>query len=354
MKIRLTIILVSFCLLVLNSCRKDEFRFEETPDEEPLVQNSVVANLMQRTALNDGSDDNIIDRASCITVQLPVNLVVNNLPIVINEEDDYNTIEAIFDESDSDTDTLIINFPISIILEDFTEFSVNTESELNSFRDNCAGENEEDEDIECIDFNYPISFSTYNTLIDELDSESVDSDKELYEFIDAIEDYLVVNINFPILLSLYDGTFESVSNLNDLESAIQDVINDCDEDDDFDFDEDDNIDASEQEFIDLLVLCPWEIEELEVNDQDVEDQFEDYRFTFNLDGTAVATDAEGTDFNGTWIVSTNNGLRLTIQFDDFTSINNTWKLHEINPEDDGTRLDLRNLEDHMKLEQECP
>ncbi|MEH6537241.1 MAG: hypothetical protein V7719_12660 [Psychroserpens sp.] len=338
---------------MLNSCRKDEFRFEETPTEDPLEQNSLVANLMQRTALNDGSDDNIIDRASCITVQLPVNLVVNGLPIIINDEDDYDTIEAIFDESDSDTDTLVIIFPISIILENHTEVIVNNENELNDFRDDCSEENEDDEDIECIDFNYPISFTTYNTLIDELDSESITSDMELYEFIDAIEDYLVININFPLTLSLYDGTSLNVSNLNDLESAIEDVIDDCDEDDDFDFDEDDNVSLSEQEFIDLLVLCSWEIDELEVDEQDLEDQFDDFRFVFNADGTTVATNAGGTDFNGTWMLSTSNGLRLTIQFDDFPSISNTWRLHEISTEDDGTRLDLRNIEDHIKLQQDC-
>lgn len=354
MKLKAEILLMLLCIIVLSSCRKDEYRFEEAPEEAPLISTSLVANLIQRTVLKDGSKDNIIDKASCITVQLPVSLVVNELSIIINNEHDFDTIEAIFDESDSDTDTLVITFPITIILENFTEFLITSESELNSFRDNCSGENEVDDDIECIDFNYPISVTTYNNLINELGSETINTDKEFYEFIDDIEDYLIVNINFPLELTLFNGTLINVNNLDDLKTTIEAAIDDCDEDDDFDFDEDDNISGSEQEFKDLLILCKWEIEELEVNEQNTEDQFNGYRFTFNADGTATATDASNTVFNGNWTVSTNSGLRLSIQFSDFSDISNIWRLHEINPEDDGTRLDLRNLEDHMKLRQDCP
>lgn len=354
MKLSPKIFLVLLCLFVLSSCRKDEYRFEEAPEETPLVPTSLVANLMQRTTLKDGSDDNIIDKASCITIKLPVNLVVNGIQITINNEDDYDTIEAIFDDSDTDTDTLVIKFPINIILEDFTEVLILSESELNSYRDNCPDEDEEDDDIECIDFNYPITVTTYNTLIDELGSETINTDKEFYEFIDDIEDYLIVNINFPITLTGSDGSLLIINNLDDLEDAIEDAIDDCDEDDDYDSDDDDNVSATEQEFKDLLMLCKWEVTELEVNEQDVENQFNGYRFTFNADGTAIATDASNTVFNGSWIVSTSSGLRLSIQFPDFSIISTIWRLHEINPEDDGTRLDLRNLEDHMKLRQDCP
>ncbi len=352
-KLKSKILLILLCLMVLTSCRRDEFRFEEAPEEAPLIPSSAVANLMQRTTLKDGSGDNIIDRANCITVQLPLSLVVNGLQIDINSEDDYDIIEAIFDESDSDTDILVITFPISIVLANHTEFFINTESEFDNFKDNCSGEDEEDDDIECIDFNYPISVTTFNTLINELGSETINNDKDLYEFIDDIEDYLVVNINFPIELTLSDGTLLSIDNLDDLKSTIEAAIDDCDEDDDYDFDEDDNFSGSEQEFIDLLILCKLEVEELEINEQHIEDQFNEYRFTFNADGTAIATDASNTVFNGSWTVSTNSGLRLSIQFPDFPDISNVWRLHEIHTEDDGTQLDLRNVEDHLELRQDC-
>jgi len=341
-------------LLVFMSCRKEEFRFEEAPEEASLIKTSMVANLIQRTALNDGSGDNIIDLANCISVILPIDLEANGILLTINNPDDYETIEAIFDESDSDTDTLIIFYPISILLDDHTEVTINNENEFNNYRDNCSGENEDDDDIECIDFNFPITLTTYNTITEVLDSKTINNDKDFYEFIDDIEDHIIVNINFPIELTLFDGTILTINSLDDLEDEIEDVIDDCDEDDDFDFDDDDNISGSEQELIDLLVQCPWEIHELEINDEHNEDQFNGYKFEFNSNGTTTATNSTGTVFNGTWEVTTNSGLRVTIQFDDFSIISNVWRVHEINPEDDGTRIDLRNLEDELKLRQVCP
>ena len=353
MKLSPKIFLVLLCLIVLSSCRKDEYRFEEAPEEAPLVTTSLVANLMQRTALNDGSSDNIIDKASCISIKLPVSLVVNGIQITINNEDDYETIEAIFD--DGSTDILVVIFPINIILEDFTEVRVISESELNSYRNNCPDENEDDDDIECIDFNYPITVTTYNTLIDELGSETINTDKEFYEFIDDIEDYLIVNINFPIELRLSDGTLLSIDDLDDLEDAIEDAIDDCDEDDDYDFDDDDDeISEIETEFIALITQCDWKIYELEINEQHMESQFDGYKFTFNADGSSTAINLSGTVYNGVWAVSLNNDLKFTIQFSDFPIISRTWTLKEINPEDEGAQIDLRYLEDELKLKHMCP
>ena len=353
MKIKITALLTLVFLLVLSGCRKEEYRFEQTPNQEPLVKTSVVANLMQRTALKDGSHDNIIDQASCFTVKLPVDLVVNGNPVTINTPDDYNAIKAIFDESDSDDDTLVISYPITIILENFTEVIINSESELNTYKNMCGDENEEDEDIECIDFDYPITFTTYNTLLDKLNTISIDSDKALYEFINDIEDYLIVNIEFPITLTLFDGTFVTINNLDELQLEIENVVNECDEDDDFNFEDDDDNQA-EEDFIALITQCEWTIYELEINEQHQESQFDGYTFIFYEDGTATATNSTGTIYTGVWGTTLSSGLRFTIQFDEFSIISHTWRLKEINPEDDGTQIDFKYGEDEMKLKQTCP
>ncbi|MEL0455883.1 hypothetical protein WJN01_06565 [Flavobacteriaceae bacterium SZ-1-7] len=355
MNIKIKLFLTLLVLAVFSACRNDEYRFGEPLNGEPLVKESMVANLIKRTTLKDGSFDNIIDSASCITVKLPVQLMVNGNQVTINTVDDYEIIASIFSESDTDTDTLTITYPITIILEDFTEVSVNSKSELNIYRNECDDEDEEDDDIECIDFDYPILVTTYNTLTDKLDAVSIDSDKALYEFIEEIEDYLIVNINFPITLTLYDGTFVSINNLDDLQLAIEDVINACDEDDDFDFEDDDHHSTeTEESFKALIAQCPLKIYELVVSGQHQEAQFSGFEFEFNSDGSAIATNGSSTVYQGSWYVSLDTGLRLTIGFDDFSIIRHTWRLKEINPEDNGTQIDLQFGEDEMKLKQACP
>jgi hypothetical protein len=348
----IVIFIVSLSFTLFVSCRKDEIRLVEEPGEKPLIPNSVVASLMQRTALNDGSIDNIIDKASCLLVKLPVGLSVNGIPLTIDSIDDYDVIEAIFDEDNMDVDALSISFPITITLEDYTEVLINSMSELNAYVSFCNGENEDDDDIECIDFSYPISVSTFNVLIDKLDTVTFYNDKELYEFIEDLNENEIVNVIFPTTLTFLDGTIVVVESLDALEMSIKNAIDTCDEDDDFDFDDDDNTNVTDQEFIDILINCTWEIAEIEIDDQDRKSQFNEFYFTFNSDGSATAKQ-NSTVYNGKWTLSTENGLRISIQFNDFPILNRTWKLHEINQEDDGARLDLRNLEDYMKLKNEC-
>ncbi len=158
-------LLLPLLLLLNGSCRKEEYVFVGTPPEQSLLVGSHVAKLIQRTVMNDGSNDNIIDGSSCFSINLPVTVVVNGTEVIVDGEEDYETIETIFDEDEEDADTLEIIFPITIILYDFSEISVMNADELQVFTDDCQGEGEDDEDIECINFQYPISVSIFHTVI---------------------------------------------------------------------------------------------------------------------------------------------------------------------------------------------
>lgn len=349
MKITVKILIILLCLFSILSCRKDEYRYNEPIDQLPLAKESLVATLIERTTLKDGSEDNILDHASCLTVKLPVTVTANGNNVVVNTTDDYNTVQAIFDASESDEDTLIITYPITLIFEDFTETIVNSDGELNNFRNLCESDNDEDTDIECIDFDYPISFTTYNTLNEKLSTEIITSDKELYDFINTIEDYSIVNINFPVTILDFSGSLITINTIEELQNTIENAINACDE-----HDGENNISEDEKEFSTLIIQCSWNIDEFEKNDQHLESQFDGYKFTFNEDGSAIATNASGTIYSGIWTINlTSSDLKFTIQFDDFSIISHTWELKEINHEDDGDIIDLSYEEDELKFKQVC-
>ena len=92
--------IIFFALLLFTSCQDEVI--EETPvnEEEVLVANSALASSMRSTVTMDGSFDNIIDHANCLSIELPVTVVVNGLEIIIDSVEDYEVIEAIFDEFD--------------------------------------------------------------------------------------------------------------------------------------------------------------------------------------------------------------------------------------------------------------
>ena len=260
------LILVSlvFSLTLNFSCRKEEIEFDQEQPDDTLTPSSEAAGLMQRTAMNDGSLDNIIDYANCFSIQLPVTVIANGTPLEITSSAGYDEIESIFDSDDVDSDTIEIQFPITIILNDFSQVDINSINELNVYAANCNGENESDDDIECVDFQYPISASIFNTNNEMISSITLNSDEELYNYIGSIDINDIVSVEFPISLVISDGTIFTVNSLSELVNAIQIYMDDCDEDDDYDYNDDDCNSCSPLELVDILTNCSgWQVDKLE-------------------------------------------------------------------------------------------
>jgi len=345
-----TLLLPAFLMLLFfTACQKEVIETSQQLQGETLTATSNVTALMQRTATNDGSYDNIIDGANCFNVQLPVTVFVNGLETTINTEDDLDIIETIFEEFTNDDDTLDIVFPITIVLSDFTEITIESQSQLQEYIDMCSGENEDDDDIECIDFQYPITFSVFDSNNNQISTITINSDEEMYQFVEDLDESDVASISFPITVVLSDGTEITIDSLSSLEDTIEDAIDQCDEDDDNDWSDDNNNDISHDNFINHLTDCTWTVDKLEINDQDLEEQYQDYAFTFYTNGT-LSVENNGTSYNGTWnLVSTDN-IQINIQIADLPDFNNAhWILHEIDEDDNEFKFDFRNGEDRLRF-----
>lgn len=341
---------LSLFLVTFISCQNEISQITEPAQGEALKVNANVTNLVQRTVTKDGSKDNIIDNASCLQVQLPLTVTVNGLEINVDSEEDFEVIEAIFDEFDDDSDHLEIFFPIEIILSDYSKITINSYDELEALTEDCGGENEMDDDIECLDFVYPISFSMYNSENQLIETAEVENDEQFYNFVDDIDDTDIVVVNFPISVILYDGSERNIENMDLLENVIEEVKDMCDEDDDNDYDDDDCNDCSEEQITQLLKTCSWTIDKLEINGIEQTAQYTNYTLFFLGEGVLKAIN-NGNEIFGTWIVdSSDNGIFLKINFETLADFSFNWRLYEI---EDDNEIDLR-FEDHrLNLEKYC-
>ncbi|GAA0871840.1 hypothetical protein GCM10009117_09860 [Gangjinia marincola] len=340
--------------LMTISCRTEDDLAIDPPQEEQIEANSAIANLVSRTVANDGSPDNIIDGASCLSVQLPVTVTVNGIEIVINDSDGYEDIEDIIDLFDDDVDSVVISYPITVILVNFSTVVVNSDAELAALAANCLDDNEDDDDIECIDFQYPITASIFDDNNEVIGTITINSDSEMYDFIDDLEDYAAVTMDFPITVILADGTTQTVNTIQELENVIEDADDTCDEDDDNDFDDDDCDNCTTSELADVFNQCAeWTVDKLERNDQDLEDNYEGYFFSFGNDGSITVTQ-NATTYTGSWQASgTGNNIDVVINIPSLPDFNATWNLHEIEQEDDEVEVDLRLGDDRLRFESDC-
>jgi len=288
------IILLVFFALLVSSCQDEAVQIIEPSQEEVLVANSSLSNLMLRASANSVASDNVLDNSSCFSVELPVTIVISDTTITINSEDDLSELEDILEEFDDELPAFV--FPITIVFSNYTELVIQNQDEFDDLLDQCF---EDDDNIECVDFVYPISFSVLNTAFTVIDTITIEDSEELYEFLERLEDgdeSLLVSLNFPVSLQFFNGETVTVNSNQELSDAIERAENICDDDT--------IIECSPEDIEAFLKECSWELD----------DEFDDLEITFNTDFSLEITgDDLQTAITGTWDVSiTDNGTFLTL------------------------------------------
>lgn len=336
--------------MVVSSCRSEDDLSIDPPIDANIEANSIIAQLMAKVALNDGSDDNIIDRASNLSVQLPVTVTVNGTIISITSDDDFEEILDNISASDDDDDNVIISYPITVIFPDFTTAVVNSDIELNAF----TITSDNDDDIECLDFSYPITASVFDENSDTVSTITINNDNQMYDFIEDLDEFSAVTINFPILVVLANGTEATINTIQELETAIASAEGTCDEDDNNDFNDCGNNSYTTTFFEDSLLACgEWTIDKLKRNNNNLVDIYEEYIFTFNGDGSLLVTENANT-FNGTWEATGAAGdINVTINVVGLPDFNDTWNLCKINLQPVEKKIELKIGTDRLRFGSFC-
>ena len=347
----LLLVLIAICLI---SCRKEEIQSINVPEEDTLNPNSNAANLIERMVLNDGSFDNILDKANCFNVKFPVIVDANSTQVEVMSAEDLNIVESIFDRYDDDDDLTTLNYPITVINADFSESILSNTSELNNLLNTCNDENEVDLDIECINFVYPFSASIFNTANELISTESFTNDKQLFLFMRNISESDIITIDFPLELKQLDNSVINIENMTELETNIENAINDCDEDDDYDYNDDDCNDCTVSELSQILTNCsPWTVQNLERSTNNTEDYYVGYTFDFMADGS-INADYASWSYSGTWSANgSGNNITVVVDIPSLPDCNNDWILHEIKIDGDKTKFDLNLVNDKLRYVSAC-
>ena len=337
---------LSFLALMLTmSCQNEETEIINPSNEDIIEGDSTAANLMLRMASNDGSEDNIVDYANCLEVVLPVTVTANGVTITIQSVADYSQLENILDAFTNDDDQVNITFPITVTLNNYTEIQITSQQELEELIDDCLGENEDDDDIECIDFVYPVSFSIYNTDFQVINTVTINTDEALYNFLEDLDGPILASLDFPVTLITASGNTVIVNNNQELEVAISDADGTCDEDDDYDWNDDDNNCTDENVELNLKE-CLWDISNY--NNSNV---FSDYYIDFNTNYQfSVLNEAGNIIHDGSWSV-TQDGAIITLNFTtDWEDLAGDWTIVNCDDEDE---YNLDNGQITMQIEQDC-
>jgi hypothetical protein len=314
--------------LTFTSCQEEFEPLPKTDEQQTILASSSTAKLVENTVSRDGSFDNIVDGASCFDIRFPYTVRVNGIELTIESEEGLQLIEDIFDEIDDDEDFLEIFFPVTITLPDYAELTINNLEELKALAEECT-EGGDDDDIECIDFKYPITLYTFDINEVETGNVVVESDEDLRKFFAGLDEDDLISIDFPVTLINHEGMEIVVDSNAELANAIETAKEACDEDDDDDYNDDD----FEDDRLDIcLTACPWVVKEVERDAQNLTDQYFEYLMNFSEDGSVTVKDREGNMITGEWSTRhTDQGTKLTLEFDVLVDFSLEWFVYEVGP-----------------------
>lgn len=329
-KMKTLLLLPFFALLMFTSCQDEVIEITDPTESEALAPEAELTSLLFSTSIMDGSADNIIDKASCLSVHLPVTVIVNGLEIRIDSKEDFEVIEAIFDEFEDDEDNLEIIFPITIVRSNYEDIVIENRAELEELIQECKDENAPDDDIECIDFKYPISFSVYNTQFQIINVVTIENDRQLHQFIKrVINAEVLASLNFPVTMVLADGTEIVVNNNIELARTIKEAKDACDEDDDNDYGDDD---FTKERLDNLLKSCPWVVYEFNRNNDNLNDQYREYVMVFKEDNVVKVYARGGDTLTGTWTTRvSDHGALIKLEFDTLVDFSLEWFVYDLEP-----------------------
>lgn len=324
MKYRNYIIIV--LLFALFSCQKEETEIIEPNEEEHVLPNSFLANLLTSISLKDGSDDNIIDSTSNLTVHFPIEVSLNN-----SAATSISSVAEIEAQIQSYTDSFETIFPITVTTYDYQEIEIENNWQLNSLAQQEMFIN----DNECIDLQYPISFSAFNIETEAFETIVIENDEDLFNLLMNMSAEVLLSIDFPINVTLYDGSSMTINSNSELLAAIEGAIGSCDEDDD----------SYNQDSIPVILEnCQWIFSET-ANGGTV---------IFNPDGTLEGYNTNTVYFTGTWNLQLGNTDVLTMDVPEANvAIEGAWVVTGFSAANTGYLISFDENGQELYLLQDC-
>ncbi|MFD2565078.1 hypothetical protein [Aquimarina rubra] len=208
-------------MFLMISCQEEERELIDPTLDNTIAKDSQLAELMRNIVTHDGSYDDIVDGGNCYSINLPYTITRNSTEvIIINQIEDYNQLNQ--------SDDIQIQFPVTITRDNHAEEIIDNDIELQLIADSCMVQ---DDDIECVDFVYPIVFATFNSSNNVINTVEVLHDAQVFGFMENLDENTVVSINYPIALRISTGELLDAGHNEELLSRILAFETSCEEND---------------------------------------------------------------------------------------------------------------------------
>lgn len=212
--------LLVITLLFLVGCQKETLEIIEAPeDETSFLFDQQLTSLIKSVAAHDGSFDDVIDKSSCFSIDIPYQIELNGAPHNVNTVDDLLAIK--------ETDQIELVYPLNLNFADYAQQQVLSNVDFEELILACAEDLLFNDRITCVDFQYPIRVKVYNTTSNTFETLFYEHDKMTFQSIVSFAEDELATIEYPISIIDRNGLEKIIQNNDQLKQLILDEVTFC-------------------------------------------------------------------------------------------------------------------------------
>ncbi|MDG2432171.1 hypothetical protein [Flavobacterium sp.] len=312
-------------LLGFTSCQSE---VNEVDGQNPNTNaaNSTATTNFKRTAMFDGSADDMLDGTSCSSIVLPAVATVNGIRVSLFTQADYQQVISILGQFNNDQDTVVLQFPLKVKTSNYTEVAVNSQSEYNAIVNGCTSAQSSGQSaISSVKITFPMTILTYNTSFQQTGSLVFTSNQQLYTYMSNISSTELFSVKYPLALTLIDGSKTNVSSDAEFKAAIEASLKTKA-----------TMEAavqSSKQMETILVNGMFKVQSFVNSGVDSATTYKDFTIDFANDMSIKVFNGLTTAANGTYATSSQTDVFLKLTFSGNASmslLNNTWKVTSFN------------------------
>lgn len=320
-RLKITTGIALMAILGFTSCQSE---VNDVQGQNPNTNsaNSTTTTNLKRTSMFDGSFDDFIDGASCSSILFPATVKVNGVQVSILSTLDYKQVISILGQFNNDQDSVVLQFPLRVRMSNYTEVTVNNQAEYSTILNACgAAETSGQNAISSVNINFPITILTYNLSLQQTGSIVITSEQQLYTYMSNVSSTELFSVNYPMTVTLIDGTKTTVNTDAEFQAAINASLKTKA-----------TMAEAEQnskKLETILVNGMFKVESFLNSGVETANNYKGYTVDFANNWSVTAVNALSTTANGTYAVSSELQVYLKLNFSGnaaFTLLNNNWKV----------------------------
>lgn len=206
-------------LFGLLGCQEEQLTVLENQQEESLVLDTQLVDLMKSVSSHDGSQDDVVDRSSCFSIDFPYVCNVEGVSYTVNAASDLKPFTIY--------DVLTPEFPVTITYLDHSKEVIKNLETYQSRIEQCEQGDLTNDAIVCVDFTYPVTLALYHSDTASFETIILNHDFDTFSTLDVFAEDTVANIEYPIVVYFQNGFSLEINSNNELKLEIIRYLNSC-------------------------------------------------------------------------------------------------------------------------------